>query len=103
MATDLKARLRWPRVTIGAALGAIASLAVGCARPLLIVPAVAAVLVALLCRAGFTVVEGIVMVATLGVLLALCMPSVVAHRAALAGVVAAGASGQPPSPVIPGP
>jgi prepilin-type N-terminal cleavage/methylation domain-containing protein len=64
-------------------LGAIVFLAVGCAWPLLMIPAVASILGEILRRAGFTLAEIVLVLAILCVVLALCLPSVRSHRAAL--------------------
>jgi hypothetical protein len=71
---------------LGEVLGAIALLAVACAWPLLMVPAVASILGEILRRAGFTLAEIFLLLAILSVLLALSLPSVTSHRGALSPV-----------------
>jgi len=71
---EFLARVRRPRFSRGEVLGAVALLVGACSWPVLLGVAVASILVAILHRAGTTVVEGIVMVATLGVLIAICFP-----------------------------
>jgi hypothetical protein len=78
---------------LGEVLGAIALLAFACAWPLLMVPAVASILGEILRRSGLTLAEIVLVLAILFVVLALCLPSVRSHRAALNPAGTSGSTG----------